>query len=667
MLSGSVFSKQHLIEAVATACYTQNRYQVDSNVVVFIEPYERCEPTDTKADASLDQNDQADQINQADQSDQTDQNDLNVRKAILFTKLMKSLNIINEQGGGGEGVTFNHNNDEHIIDNLPNTKDVHITEPLSFSTKDASALNAVLTIQTESPSSIPSMATPTPQDRWSREKHIELVNIVGNPGTSMLIRAMAKELSVASAHESLFVDFLSKEEPKKVSESLKHPGWVDAMQEELNQFSKNKVRLVAQGYNQQEGIDYDKTFAPVTRLEAIRIFLAFATYMNFIVYQMDVKSAFLNGKLKEEVNVKQPPSFESSDTKLCKQFAQMTQKYEMSMMGVLTYFLRFEIKKSKKGISINQENHVKDLLKKYDIYSSSMKTPMVPKRKSTSAEAEYVAAAKCCANILWMKSQFTDYDIIYDKVPIFCDNTSAIAISNNLVQHSRTKHIDIRYNFIRDHIIKGDFELYFIPTQYQLADIFTKPLDEPTFKRLIVELAELVAFQAPNTYFYTKKKDSKGENPGDKSGHRKQLPVSKNHPRKKSGTAKDTNPSQPSISTPMVTGMHKEDKQATSGPASLEVTGEEGADPQLSADIAKISKKHVYTSPSTLIGRDPRKNDTVDMKEAQGNKAFALEELTKEAQPVTITDCHVGNLCEQRCDPMTLRKHPMIREMKDMD
>ncbi|GJU29734.1 hypothetical protein Tco_1173323 [Tanacetum coccineum] len=109
----------------------------------------------------------------------------------------------------------------------------------------------------------------------------------------------------------------------------------------------------------------------------------------------------------------------------------------------------------------------------------------------SSAEAEYVVAAGCCANILWMKSQLTDYDIIYEKVPIFCDNTSAIAISNNPVLHSRTKHIDIRYHFIRDHILKGDIELHFIPTQYQLADIFTKPLDEPTFKRLIVELGML--------------------------------------------------------------------------------------------------------------------------------------------------------------------------------
>ncbi|GJR57739.1 putative reverse transcriptase domain-containing protein [Tanacetum coccineum] len=184
------------------------------------------------------------------------------------------------------------------------------------SAKDTSALNAIL-IPTNPSLSILSMASLAPQTRWSKDKRINLVYIIGNPGAGMLTRSMAKDLSAASSHKCLFVDFISEEEPKKVFEALKHPGWVDAMQEELNQFARNKVwtlaRLVAQGYNQQEGIDYDETFAPVARLEAIRIFLAFATYMNFIVYQMDVKSAFLNGKLKEEVYVKQPLGFESNE------------------------------------------------------------------------------------------------------------------------------------------------------------------------------------------------------------------------------------------------------------------------------------------------------------------------------------------------------------------
>ena len=90
-----------------------------------------------------------------------------------------------------------------------------------------------------------------------------------------------------------------------------------------------------------------------------------------------------------------------------------------------------------------------------------------------------------------MKNQLADYDLSYEKIPIMCDNTSAIAITHNPVQHSKTKHIDIRYHFIRDHVVNGTVEVYFIPTDAQLADIFTKPLDETRFKFLISELGML--------------------------------------------------------------------------------------------------------------------------------------------------------------------------------
>ncbi|GJT68516.1 retrovirus-related pol polyprotein from transposon TNT 1-94 [Tanacetum coccineum] len=294
-------------------------------------------------------------------------------------------------------------------------------------------------------------------DRWSRDQHIKLVNIIGDPGEGMLTRSMAANLTTTSASECLFADFLFEIEPKKVSEALKHPGCVDAMQEELNQFYRNKVWTliplpygkIAIGSKWEEGIDYNETFAPVARMEAIKIFLAFATYMNFKVYQMDVKSVFLNGKLKEEVYVKQPPSFESSEFpdyvckldkalyglkqeprawyetlftfliqnkftrgridntlfiykskgdvlviqvyvddiifgstsyKLCKQFEKlMTKKFEMSMMGELSYFRGLQIKQDEKGIFICQEHYTRNLLKKYEISdSSSVKTPMVP-------------------------------------------------------------------------------------------------------------------------------------------------------------------------------------------------------------------------------------------------------------------------------------------------
>ncbi|GJV01722.1 putative ribonuclease H-like domain-containing protein, partial [Tanacetum coccineum] len=183
--------------------------------------------------------------------------------------------------------------------------------------------------------------------------------ILGDPTSAVQTRSKVNKSSEAHAfvsyvqkqrrnnhkdfHHCLFACFLSQHEPKKISEALEDESWVDAMQEELLQFEiqkvwilvdlpygkkaigtkwvyrnkkdergvvvRNKARLVAQGHRQEEGIDYDEVFAPVARLEAIRIFLAFASYMGFIVYQMDVKSAFLYGKIDEEVYVSQPPGF----------------------------------------------------------------------------------------------------------------------------------------------------------------------------------------------------------------------------------------------------------------------------------------------------------------------------------------------------------------------
>ncbi|GJT63224.1 putative ribonuclease H-like domain-containing protein [Tanacetum coccineum] len=183
--------------------------------------------------------------------------------------------------------------------------------------------------------------------------------ILGDPTSAVQTRSKLHKSSRAHAFVSyvqkqrrnnhkdfqhcLFACFLSQHEPKKISEALEDESWVDAMQEELLQFKiqkvwvlvdlpygkkaigtkwvyrnkkdergvvvRNKARLVAQGHRQEEGIDYDEVFAPVARIEAIRIFLAFASYMGFIVYQMDVKSAFLYGKIDEEVYVSQPPGF----------------------------------------------------------------------------------------------------------------------------------------------------------------------------------------------------------------------------------------------------------------------------------------------------------------------------------------------------------------------
>jgi hypothetical protein len=106
----------------------------------------------------------------------------------------------------------------------------------------------------------------------------------------------------------------------------------------------------------------------------------------------------------------------------------------------------------------------------------------------STAEVEYISAGSCCAQLLWMKATLNDFGIIFKNVPLFCDNESAIKMTQNPVQHSRTKQIDIRHHFIRDHQQKGDICIQGIGIEDQLADIFTKPLDEKMFYKLKNEL-----------------------------------------------------------------------------------------------------------------------------------------------------------------------------------
>ncbi|GJW84656.1 hypothetical protein Tco_0157801 [Tanacetum coccineum] len=103
----------------------------------------------------------------------------------------------------------------------------------------------------------------------------------------------------------------------------------------------------------------------------------------------------------------------------------------------------------------------------------------------STTEAEYVSLSACCAQVIWMRTQLLDYGYKYNRIPMYYDSKSAIAISCNPVQHSRTKHIDIRYHFIKEHVEKGTVELYFVGTEYQLADLFTKALPKERFEYLV--------------------------------------------------------------------------------------------------------------------------------------------------------------------------------------
>nr|GEU81609.1 retrovirus-related Pol polyprotein from transposon TNT 1-94 [Tanacetum cinerariifolium] len=523
----------------------------------------------------------------------------------------------------------------------------------------------------------------------------------------MLTKSMAKQFSATSAHECLFVDFICKEEPKKVSEALKHPGWVFRnKKDETGIVIKNKARLVAQGYNQQEGIDYDETFSLVARLEAIRIFLAFTTYMNFSVYLMDVKSAFINGKLNEEVYVKQSLGFEnnefpnhvckldkafyglkqalrawyetlstfltkhkfvrgkidntlfvyktqtdvilvqiyvddiifgSTSTKLCKQFSKiMTQRYEMSMMGVLTYFLRFQIKQSERGISINQEKYVKDLLKKYEtnpkesyliavkrIYRCLKGTPSLgmwyPKcldfnlkgysnsdyagcnmdRKTTLGGVRGDIGITTFRNAI--KAQYLAHSSMYVLPPSMTKVDYVKLIWENLIHklNKKARENIVPYprfiSLLLEHIMPeyDNEDLTINSNQVFSVHNWTLKLnqhEEPPFTTPVKAICKLdvsVVSKASKPSSETEETEASKTKTGQSETETK------------FGLAKDKILSHPSPSTLVVSEMHKEAQQASGGLTHLWATSEEGAHLRLSSG----------STPSVLIDKTKSAED----------------------------------------------------------
>ncbi|GJU75562.1 retrovirus-related pol polyprotein from transposon TNT 1-94 [Tanacetum coccineum] len=345
---------------------------------------------------------------------------------------------------------------------------------------------------------------------------------------------------------------------------------------------QNKTRLVAKGYRQEEGIDFEKSFTPVARLEAVRIFIAYVAHKNIVIFQMDVKTAFLNGPLKEEVYVSQPEGFinpefpdhvyrlkkalysikqaprawyenlssfliqhgftkgivdptlftrrygedillvqvyvddiifGSTNPDFSKCFANlMKNNFEMSMMGKLKFFLELQVHQSPCGIFISQSQYAIELLKKHGLDECvSMSTPMATERPDVDlqgtptnqttyrrmigglmyliASRPDIAYATFSYNMgLWYLKDFGFELIAYsdaDHTGCKDDCKSTSGGLQFIVQHSKIKHIDIRYHFIKEHVEKGTVELYFVSTEYQLADLFTKALFKERFEYLV--------------------------------------------------------------------------------------------------------------------------------------------------------------------------------------
>ncbi|GJU91901.1 retrotransposon protein, putative, ty1-copia subclass [Tanacetum coccineum] len=280
---------------------------------------------------------------------------------------------------------------------------------------------------------------------------------------------------------------------------------------------KNKARLVAKGYHPEEGIDFEESFAPVACIEAIRIFLAYAAHKNMVVFQMDVKTAFLNGILKEEVYVKGLQISQSPRgifVNQSKYALEMLKKYGLDqcdvvdipivgqskldedlnetsvdptryrgMVGSLMYLkasrpdLLFVVcmcaqnqeKSNKKHLTAVKQVfrylkgtinmglwYLKDIGFNLKAFANADHVGCQDSRKSTSGSAQFLG-----------ENLVNPMDaVLVNKIPLYSDSQSAIALSCNTVQHSRTKHIAVRYHFIKEQVENGVVELYFVTTDY---------------------------------------------------------------------------------------------------------------------------------------------------------------------------------------------------------
>nr|GEV18202.1 retrovirus-related Pol polyprotein from transposon TNT 1-94 [Tanacetum cinerariifolium] len=504
---------------------------------------------------------------------------------------------------------------ETVVDNVPNAMFDANTFANLFVTPSTSAAESSSS-QYVDPSNMHTFYQPYPHEfQWTKDHPLE--QVIGEPSRPVLTRNQLR----SDGDMCLYGLTVSSIEPKNVKEAMTDPTWIELMQKELLQFKRldvwvlvpapdnitpftlkwlfknkhdeeqtvirNKSLLVMRGYRQEQGVDFEESFAPVARMEAISIFLAYAAHKSFTVFQKDMKTAFLHGMLKEDVYVCQPEGFIDADHpshvyKLKKALYGLKQApracYDELLMFLLhNHFFKGTINSMlfiKRFVDdILVSNYVLEILKKYGMESCDpVGTPMEIKDKFdldqnrtpvdatkyhrmsgalmylTSSRPDIIHATCLCARYqakptekhlkevkrifrylrrivntgLWYTkdsgfeltrfldadyagckdtfkstsggAQFlgekllTDYGFHFNKIPIYCDSKSTIAISCNPVQHSRIKHIAVRYHFIKEHVEKGTIELYFVKTDYQLANLFTKALPVDRFNYLVCRL-----------------------------------------------------------------------------------------------------------------------------------------------------------------------------------
>nr|GEV04630.1 ribonuclease H-like domain-containing protein [Tanacetum cinerariifolium] len=281
---------------------------------------------------------------------------------------------------------------------------------------------------------------------------------------------LMEDHNVTPVDDNPFVNVFAPEPPSEASSSRDisstESPYVSQSLHHLNKWSKDHpLDNVIGNPSRPEGIDFEESFTPVARIKAIRIFIANAASRHMTVYQMDVKTAFLNGELKEEVYVSQPEGFVDPDhlthayrLKKALYQAKPTKKHLEALKRVFRYLKR----------TINWGLwYPKDTAMALTTYADADHAGCQDTRRSSSGSAQFLGEK---------------------LIPLYCDNRSAIALCCNNVQHSRSKHIDIRYHFIREQVERGVVELYLVSMDYQLTDIFTKALPRQRFEFILSRL-----------------------------------------------------------------------------------------------------------------------------------------------------------------------------------
>ncbi|GJW85075.1 retrovirus-related pol polyprotein from transposon TNT 1-94 [Tanacetum coccineum] len=356
--------------------------------------------------------------------------------------------------------------------------------------------------------------------KWTKDHPLE--NIIDELARPISTRMQLHEQALLCYYDA----FLTAVEPKTYKDALTQACWIEAMQEELNEFKRlelwelvprpdkvmvitlkwiYKVKLDELGDNPNHVYKLKKALyglkqAPRAWYDMLSSFLI---SQDFSKGSVD-PTLFIHREGKELLMLKyaleslKKYSFDSCDpvdTPMVEKFKLDEDKegkvvdpsHYRGMIGTLLYLTATFADADHAGCQDTRHStsgSMQFLGDKLISWSSK-------RQKSaaiSSTEAEYIALSGCCAQVLWMRSQFTDYGFGFNKIPMYCDNKSAIALCYNNVQHSRSKHIDLRFHFIKEHVKNGVIKRYFVNTEYQLADIFTKALGRERIEFLINKL-----------------------------------------------------------------------------------------------------------------------------------------------------------------------------------